>query len=115
MAPYYDAFTASYAHKAWLEGLGRELRALGLTGNRVLDVACGTGKSSLPLVEMGYDGTACDVSPTMVEVARWRRGLPQGRVFVADRRRLPGLTPFDAITCLDDAVNYLLTQRDVRA
>src|SRR4051812_20949517 len=115
MAPYYDAFTASYAHKAWLEGLGRELRALGLTGSRVLDVACGTGKSSLPLLELGYEVSACDVSPTMVAIARERLGLPRDRVFVADMRRLPALGQFDAVTCLDDAVNYLLTEGDVRA
>src|SRR3954452_21644513 len=115
MAPYYDAFTANYAHQAWLEGLERELRRLGLTGTRVLDVACGTGKSSLPLLELGYEVSACDVSPTMVAIARERLGLPEDRVFVADMRRLPALEQFDAVTCLDDAVNYLLTEGDVRA
>ena len=115
LAPYYDEFTAGYAHKAWLQALERELLGLGLSGRRVLDVACGTGKSSLPLVELGYEVSACDVSPTMVEVARERLGLPDERVFVADMRRLPALPHFDAVTCLDDAVNYLLTEGDVRA
>jgi SAM-dependent methyltransferase len=115
MAPYYDAFTANYAHQAWLEGLEHELRALGLTGTRVLDVACGTGKSSLPLLELGYEVSACDVSPPMVAIARERLDLPEDRVFVADMRRLPALEQFDAVTCLDDAINYLLTEGDVRA
>jgi SAM-dependent methyltransferase len=115
LAPYYDQFTAAYAHQAWLEGLERALRQLGLRGDRVLDVACGTGKSSLPLVRLGYEVSACDVSPTMVAIARERLGLPEERVFVADMRRLPALPHFDAVTCLDDAVNYLLTEGDVRA
>lgn len=115
VAPYYDQFTAAYAHQAWLEGLERALRELGLSGSRVLDVACGTGKSSRPLVDLGYEVTACDVSPTMVAIARERLGLPRDRVFVADMRRLPALPHFDAVTCLDDAVNYLLTEGDVRA
>jgi SAM-dependent methyltransferase len=115
MAPFYDQFTAGYAHDAWLRSLERALRQLGLDGRRVLDVACGTGKSSLPLVELGYEVTACDVSPTMVEGARERLPLPPERVFVADMRRLPALPHFDAVTCLDDAVNYLLTEGDVRA
>src|SRR3954453_10270943 len=114
LAPFYDEFTAAYAHGAWLRTLERELRRLGLSGGRVLDVACGTGKSSLPLVELGYEVSACDVSPTMVDVARRRLGLPEDRVFVADMRRLPALAHFDAVTCLDDAVNYLLTEGDVR-
>jgi SAM-dependent methyltransferase len=115
LGPYYDQFTAHYAHGAWLRTLERELRGLGLTGRRVLDVACGTGKSSLPLIELGYEITACDVSPKMVEVARQRLPLSPSRVFVADMRRLPALPHFDAVTCLDDAVNYLLTEGDVRA
>jgi SAM-dependent methyltransferase len=115
MAPYYDAFTETYAHQAWLEGLERELRRLGLTGNRILDVACGTGKSSLPLLELGYEISACDVSPTMVAIARERLGLPAERVFVADMRRLPALEQFDAVTCMDDAINYLLAEADVGA
>jgi cyclopropane fatty-acyl-phospholipid synthase-like methyltransferase len=115
LAPFYDELTAGYAHEAWLQALERELRCLGLSGRRVLDVACGTGKSSLPLVELGYEVSACDVSPTMVQMARERLGLPDEQVFVADMRRLPVLPPFDAVTCLDDAVNYLLTEGDVRA
>src|SRR3954469_1557887 len=51
----------------------------------------------------------------MVAIARERLGLPRDRVFVADMRRLPALPHFDAVTCLDDAVNYLLTEGDVRA
>jgi SAM-dependent methyltransferase len=115
LAPFYDEFTAGYAHADWLGSIESALRELGLTGRRALDVACGTGKSSLPLVELGYEVTACDVSPTMVAVARERLPIPGDRVFVADMRRLPALPRFDVVTCLDDAVNYLLTEADVRA
>src|SRR3954469_6530695 len=88
LAPFYDEFTAGYAHGAWLRALERELRGLGLAGRRGLDVAFAGGKSSLPLVELGYEVSACDVSPTMVEVARRGLPLPPDRVFVADMRRL---------------------------
>ena len=40
----------------------------------VLDVACGTGKSFLPLLERGYDVTACDISEAMLRVARTKVG-----------------------------------------
>src|SRR4051812_50214555 len=95
LAPFYDEFTAAYAHGAWLRALERELRRLGLSGRRVLDVACGTGKSSLPLVELGYEVSACDVSPTMVDVARRRPGPPEDRAFVAGTRRAAPLPPLD--------------------
>jgi hypothetical protein len=36
-------------------------------------------------------------------------------VFAADMRSLPAVGPYDLITCLDDAVDYLLDDRDLRS
>jgi SAM-dependent methyltransferase len=115
LAPYYDDFTAGYAHDAWLAAIERLLRTFNVRGSRILDVACGTGKSALPLLQRGYEVTACDISPGMVRAARRRLRLPAARVFAADMRELPSLPPFDAVTCLDDAVNYLTDESDVEA
>jgi len=114
LAPLYDRFTAAYDHERWLsavEGLAREQ---GLSGRRLLDVGCGSGKSFLPLLERGYEVTACDISPAMVAEARRKVGA-RARVVVADMRALPPLGEFDLITCLDDAVNYLLDDGDLEA
>jgi SAM-dependent methyltransferase len=114
MADVYDAFTSAYDYERWLaaiEALGVEH---GLRGSDVLDVACGTGKSFMPLLERGYSVTACDLSPRMVERARAKSG-GSARVEVADMRRLPDLGRFDLATCLDDALNYLLTDADLGA
>src|SRR2546429_6696601 len=46
LAPYYDAFTAGYAYERWVSELERHALALGLSGQRALDLACGTGKRS---------------------------------------------------------------------
>ena len=111
LAPYYDAFTSDYAHDAWLGEVEQWARASGLRGNRVLDVGCGTGKSFEPLLARGYRVTACDLSPAMVERARER--TPD--VHVADMRALPWSGEFDLITCMDDGLNYLLTESDLDA
>ncbi len=115
LAPVYDHFTAGYDHDAWIERLERLACRHGLRGRRALDVACGTGKSFAPLLRRGYDVTACDISPGMIEQARAREGIDPARVVVADMRELPPLGRFDLVTCLDDAVNYLLTDADLRA
>jgi SAM-dependent methyltransferase len=116
LAPAYDRFTQSYDHDGWLARLEVVARAAGLVpGARVLDVGCGTGKSAAPLLARGYAVSACDLSPAMARLARARLG-PGVDVFVADMRALdPARGPFDLITCLDDAVNYLRDETDLAA
>lgn len=115
LAPVYDDFTDGYGHDAWIDSLERIARDHGANGHRVLDIACGTGKSFSPLLERGYDVWACDISPAMVERARRCAGVDPERVLVADMRALPQLGAFELVTCLDDAVNYLLTVEDLVA
>ncbi len=37
---------------------------------RVLDIGCGAGRTSIPLREMGFDVTAIDLSPSMVDLSK---------------------------------------------
>ena len=110
----YDLLASSHIHDLWLDRIERLALAYGLVGRRVLDVACGTGKSFAPLLQRGYAVTACDVAPRMAALAK-ARADGGAHVFVADMRRLPALGPFDLITCLDDAVCHLLSAQDVLA
>ncbi|HTE61087.1 MAG TPA: methyltransferase domain-containing protein, partial [Solirubrobacteraceae bacterium] len=114
LAPAYDVLTAASRHDEWLTAIERVALAHGLRGRRVLDVACGTGKSFAPLLRRGYDVTACDASAAMAARAR-ARGAPHARVLVADMRSLPLLGAFDLITCLDDSLNHLVEPDDVVA
>ncbi len=116
LAPFYDRYTADFEHEVVLEQLETLALEHGLRGRRVLDVGCGTGKSFLPLLVRGYDVTACDISPRMVERARRKLGKTDaGRVVVADMRALPWRRAFDLVTCLDDGLNYLLSDSDLAA
>lgn len=115
LAPVYDRFTDSYDHDSWVERLETLARDHGINGRRALDVACGTGKSFAPLLRRGYDVWACDLSPAMVARARAAGGIEPSRVVVADMRALPQVGAFDLVTCLDDAVNYLLERDDLAA
>jgi SAM-dependent methyltransferase len=112
-APHYDAFTAHHDYERWTATLEGLARACGLHGRRLLDVACGTGKSFLPFLDR-YEVTACDISPAMLQVAAAKAG-DRARLEVCDMRALPRLGAFDLVGCLDDAVNYLLTADDLVA
>jgi SAM-dependent methyltransferase len=113
-APFYDAFTADYNHDSWMSDVEGWARESGLRGNRLLDVACGTGASFVPMLRRGYEVTACDLSPAMVTRAREKLG-PRGEVVVADMRRLPWRDRFDLATCVDDSMNYMLSAADLVA
>ena len=113
-APHYDAFTAHHDYDTWTTTLERLARAHGLRGARLLDVACGTGKSFLPFLDRGYEVTACDISPAMAERAAAKAG-DRARVEVHDMRALPRLGEFDLVCCLDDAVNYVLSAQELEA
>lgn len=112
-APFYDAYTHSYDHERWLGNLEAVALEAGLRGRRLLDVGCGTGKSFMPMLARGYEVVACDISPAMVERARQRSGLADADVLVADMRDLPRLGTFDLATCLDDSLNYLLSDEEL--
>lgn len=115
LAPFYDRFTKEYAYDPWISAIERRAISLGLTGRRVLDIACGTGNSTLPLASRGYSVVGCDISARMVEEAR--RKLPEhaDSFFVADMRELPCLGEFDLVICLDDGINYLVSDSELEA
>jgi ubiquinone/menaquinone biosynthesis C-methylase UbiE len=112
IAPVYDDFTAHHDYDLWLGELLPKLEKHGIPGHRLLDVACGTGKSFLPMLEQGWEVTACDVSASMVAIAREKAG-DQADLHVADMRELPVFGEFDVVFCLDDAVNYLLGSEEL--
>ena len=113
LAPAYDILTADYRHDRWLAVLEALAREHGLSGHSLLDVACGTGKSFLPLLARGYRVVGCDISPAML--ARAAEKAPQARLVQADMRTLGRLGAFDLVTCLDDALNYLVEPAELEA
>jgi SAM-dependent methyltransferase len=112
MAPIYDDFTAHHDSEGWLADLLRILEPHGLSGGRLFDVACGTGKSFLPMLPRGWQVTGCDLSPAMLALAREKAG-DSVALSVADMRELPKLGEFDLVWALDDAINYLLSGEEL--
>jgi ubiquinone/menaquinone biosynthesis C-methylase UbiE len=108
LAPGYDDLTRGHDHERWAALLESRAREAGLSGARLLDVACGTGNTMLPMLERGYDVTGVDVSDAMLSEAR-SKTAGRVRLMQADMRNLPALGAFDLVWCLGDALNYVDT------
>src|SRR4051794_8259110 len=114
LAPYYDAFTAHHRLDAWTASIADLAARHGMRGRRVLDLACGTGKSIVPFAARGWAVAGCDVSPAML--ARAARRVPAGTpLHERDVRDLERLGAFDLITALGDVANYLRRPADLVA
>ena len=115
LAPFYDRFTAHHDYDLWTAGLLQLAYAHGLRGTRALDAGCGTGKSFLPLLERGFQVTACDGSSAMLDVAASKSGRYPVTLHCRDLRALDPIGEFDLITCLDDVANYLTSPGELTA
>lgn len=114
LASDYDDFTHDYRYERWTGCLLAKAEELGLEGRRLLDVACGTGLSFLPMLDRGFSVTACDISGEMLAVAR-SKVEGQVEMTVADMRTLPSFGEFDLVWALNDSLNYLLSPQEMEA
>lgn len=112
-APVYDDFNRAYMYERWTGRLLAKAEEAGIGGKRLLDIACGTGLSFIPLLEQGWEVTGCDISPGMLALAREKVG-EEARLIEADMRELPDLGEFDLIWALNDPLNYLLDTEELK-
>jgi SAM-dependent methyltransferase len=112
LAPAYDQLTGFHDHAAWASQLECLARAAGVSGQRSLDVGCGTGASTAALRGLGYEVAGIDVSPGMLEHARTRLGSDVA-LHCHDMRELPRLGEFDVVWCICDGLNFLVDDGDL--
>lgn len=75
----------------------------------VLDLACGTGRHSIPLAQEGYEIVGLDVSKTLLKIAKQHKA--QVQLVRADMRHLPFKNQaFSAVLSLDNSFGYLPTE-----
>lgn len=112
---YTDAFDAASAEMAWTDRtvpeVDRVAKILQPRGDeRVLDLACGSGRHSLELRRRGHEVVGADISADLIEIAR--RDAAEAGLEVefveADLRELDFDAEFDLVLNLNDgAIGYL--------
>jgi SAM-dependent methyltransferase len=118
---YYDLL---YRDKDYVGESGfvlEQLKATGLTGNRLLELGCGTGMHATRFAAAGCSVQAIDMSTEMLAEAETRRGrLPAelgGRLAFAqgDLRTYRDSRAFDAVLSLFHVFSYQTTNADLQA
>ncbi len=103
-AQHYDRIYAFKDYAAESVRVRELLAENGVTGGRLLDVACGTGVH-LQHLRAGFEVEGLDLDPGLLAVARER--LPNAPLHEGDMREFELGRTFDAVTCLFSAVGYL--------
>src|SRR5262249_41021969 len=67
IAPFYDI-----EHDRFSEDLNMYSNYAELSGGKILELACGSGRVLLPLAQEGYELTGVDSSAKMLEIAQQR-------------------------------------------
>jgi glycine/sarcosine N-methyltransferase len=125
---FYDQLASNYhlIYEDWEASIRRQAVVLGAILERecgpaatvkVLDCACGIGTQALGLANLGFQVTACDMSPAAVERTRMeaeKRGLSI-RALVADMLDLTEVPDgeFDAVICMDNALPHFESEEQL--
>jgi len=111
MAKYYDRIYSfkNYADEA--KQVGAIIESHGQSdGQRLLDVACGTG-NHLEFLAKSFAAEGLDVSSELLDQAKKRN--PDLTFHCADMRSFDLPNAFDAITCLFSSIGYMTTTEDL--
>lgn len=110
LAPIYDAVMKDVDYDDWSDYIDSLIQYHHPHGNRLLELACGTGTMALMLEQTNdYHIVATDGSADMIHVARDKGIRANSKItwLVQDMRRLTINDTFDVVYMVFDSLNYL--------
>lgn len=116
-AEAYDQIMCSVDYDGWADYVEMLLKkhAKRPVTFSVIDLACGTGNSTLPFARRGYDTVGIDISEKMLKRARDKaehQSLP-ARFYQQDLRKLELPWEFDLALLFQDGLNYILSEAEL--
>lgn len=114
-AAIYDQIMAGVDYEGWADYVESLLERHGFKPGSVLDLACGTGSSTLPFSARGYQAGGVDLSEAMLRAARDKAAAAglAADFLRGDLRslKLPGR--YDLALLFQDGLNYLLSEKEL--
>lgn len=116
-ADIYDRIMDSVDYEGWADYVEQLLKMhpTKFSVEKIIDLACGTGSSTLPFARRGYKVTGIDLSEAMLKQARektWRQGL-QVNYLLQDIRSLKLTGMYDLALLFQDGLNYILCEKEL--
>lgn len=111
-AQVYDAIMDDSLYERWGHFVDQQLQN---NGQKLLELACGTGALAVTLKKLGYDVTGLDLSPNMLSLAN-ERALSAGvylPLIEGDMLDLSETGKFEAVTCFSDSICYMPDEKAV--
>jgi len=114
-AEAYDEIMCSVDYEAWADYVEALLAKFNSRPHSLVDLACGTGSSTLPFARRGYKTTGVDLSRSMLKKARQKlesENLP-AEFIEQDLRHLSLPEKYDLAVLFQDGLNYLIDENDL--
>lgn len=110
-ASIYDRIMCGVDYEGWADYVEAIFKRYRHRPRSLLDLACGTGSSTIPFALRGYRIAGVDISDAMLEEARRkaRRSGLKIDYYLSDLRSFKMTGPFDAALLFQDGFNYLLS------
>lgn len=112
---FYDLLMQGVDYEAWVSYVEEIINHFQAKVNSVVDLACGTGNSTLPWSRRGYLTYGVDLSGEMLALARQKAAADGCAInyLQQDLRFLKLPEAVDLAVCFQDGFNYILNLRDL--
>ena len=103
----YDKMMQHVEYGRWAKYIKKIIEQFSPISPYLLDVGCGTGQFIKKIRQLGIPADGCDISPTMIALARKKN--PDANFWVDQMPQLAYVPngKYSIITCLYDTINYL--------
>lgn len=114
LSKIYDDMMSGVDYEAWADYVLKAAARFGCEPKTILDLACGTGSTTLPLAKRGAKVTGLDLAPAMLKIAAEKAAEADLPVDFVEKNmlELDYDHAFDMVVSFQDGINYLTGDGD---
>lgn len=112
LAKYYDLIYQDKLYDKETRFVQVLIKKYGITGKRVLDVGCGTGRHAAILNKKGFDVVGVDLNKEMLNIAKKKN--KRIKFLQGNMRTFNLKEEFDIILCLFSTIHYARNYEEIR-